>query len=147
MRVRASGTEEKSPPDAPLNDRQNAPARSTLWDATLRVVPQHEARQSPPAAPAANDRPGIRPQSPENIESAPGIAVVPEAASPDPVLSPGSSPWMSKDAAGAICAGPVAALPPGQSPGVGDAVSDRVYSRPPLPPAANDRPGIPAARP
>ena len=49
---------------------------------------------------------------------------------------------MSKDAAGAICAGPVAALPPGQSPGVGDAVSDRVYSRPPLPPPQRS-PGIP----
>ena len=53
---------------------------SRLWDATLRVVPQHEARQSPPAAPAGDDRPGIRPQTPEKIESAPGIGRPAEAA-------------------------------------------------------------------
>jgi hypothetical protein len=72
--------EDMSPIDAPLNDRQNPPAWSMLWDATLRVVPQHEARQSPPAAPAGDDRPGIPQQTPEKIESAPGNGWPAEAA-------------------------------------------------------------------
>ncbi len=57
-----------------------------------------------------NDRPGNPAQHLEKAESAPGGATL------------------------------VAALPPGQSPGVGDAVDDRVYK----PAGAGDRPGNPA---
>ena len=78
--ARREPEEDVSSLDAPPNDRQNPPAWSMLWDARLRVVSQHGARQSRPAAPAGDDRPGIRPQTPEKIKSAPGDGWPAEAA-------------------------------------------------------------------